>query len=135
MSNITQAVNVDKNLKTLKKTIHASDLDQLLSSTGPYTLLAPSDEAFEKLQKGLIDDLLEPRNRPKLAELINNHVVAGKIQFNELKDGDTLKTVNGKEWPVQVKNGTVSIGDAQVQVKESKVSNGVIHCTDKVMMS
>ena len=135
MSNITQAVNVDKNLKTLKKTIHASDLDQLLSSTGPYTLLAPSDEAFEKLQKGLIDDLLEPRNRPKLAELINNHVVAGKIQFSELKDGDTLKTVNGKEWPVQFKNGTVSIGDAQVQVKESKVSNGVIHCTDKVMMS
>lgn len=57
MSNITQVVNTDKNLKTLKKGVHSSDLDQLLSSTGPFTFFAPSDLAFEKLEKGLMDDL------------------------------------------------------------------------------
>ncbi|MEK7225307.1 MAG: fasciclin domain-containing protein, partial [Bacteroidota bacterium] len=74
MSNITQTVNVDKTLRTLKKTVHASDMDQLLSSTGPYTLFAPSDLAFEKLEKGLIEKLLEPQNRSRLADLVNNHI-------------------------------------------------------------
>ena len=114
MSNITQVVNTDKNLKTLKRGIHASDMDQLLSSSGPFTFFAPSDLAFEKLEEGLMDELLEPQNRPRLAELIKNHVVNGKIGFKELKDGDKLKTVNGRELLVQVKDGNVSIDDSVV---------------------
>src|SRR4030095_10189993 len=105
MSNITQVINTDKNLKTLKKGIHASDLDQLLSSTGPFTFFAPSDTAFEKLEKGLIASLLEPENKIKLADLMNNHVVTGKVSFQELKDGDTLKTIKGNELRIHVKNG------------------------------
>src|SRR6187431_1290554 len=93
MSNLTQVVNVDKNMKTLKKGVHASDLDQLLSSTGPFTFFAPSDLAFGKLEKGTMEKLLEPQNRAKLADLLNNHIVAGKVSFKELKDGDKLTTV------------------------------------------
>lgn len=135
MSNITQVVNTDKNLKTLKKTVHASDMDQLLSSSGPFTFFAPSDLAFEKLKKGWIDDLLTPINRPKLADLLKNHVVKGMIHLNDLKDGDKLETVNGKELRVQVKDGTVSIDESIIQSRDAKkISNGVIHSMDTVIV-
>jgi len=133
MSNITQVVNVDKSMRTLKKTVHASDLDQLLSSTGPYTFFAPSDLAFEKLEKGKIEKLLEPQNRAQLADLLNNHIVSGKIAFKDLKDGDKLTTVNGKELVVQEKNGVISIGDVNILPREAKISNGVMHLTDMVI--
>jgi uncharacterized surface protein with fasciclin (FAS1) repeats len=133
MSNLTQVVNVDKNLKTLKKSVHASDLDQLLSSTGPYTFFAPSDLAFEKLTKGTIENLLEPQNRAQLANLLNNHIVSGKIHFTELKDGDKLTTVNGKVLTVEVKGGVVSIGETIILPREAKISNGVMHLADTVM--
>jgi len=134
MSNITQVVNVDKNLKTLKKGVHASDLDQLLSSTGPYTFFAPSDLAFEKLEKGTMDKLLEPQNRAKMADLINNHIVSGKIAFDALKDGDTLTTINGKSLLVQVKDGATHIGASTILPRDIKISNGVIHSSDTVMV-
>jgi uncharacterized surface protein with fasciclin (FAS1) repeats len=134
MSNITQVVNVDKNLKIAKKGIHASDVDQLLSSSGPYTFFAPTDNAFEKLKKGLMDDLLEPQNRSKLANLMTNHIVKGKVQFKELKDGDALTTVNGKELVVHVKDGNVSIGDAGIQQRDVKIMNGVIYELDAVIL-
>lgn len=133
MSNITQVVNVDKNMKTLKKAIHYSDLDQLLSSTGPFTFFAPSDLAFEKQGNNYIEDMLNPIHRPVLAELMNNHIVAGKIYFAELKDGDRLETVNGKELLIEVKNGVVSIGGATIAAREQRVSNGVIHLSDGVL--
>ena len=134
MSNITQVVNTDKNLKTLKKGVHASDLDQLLSSTGPFTFFAPSDLAFEKLQTGMLENLLEPQNRVKLAELMNNHIVAGKIFFNDLKDGDNLTTVNGKNLSIKVIDGKVSIGDTAILANPTKISNGVVHSADTVMV-
>lgn len=133
MSNITQVINVDKSLKMLKKGIHASDMDQLLSSTGPYTLFAPSDLAFEKLKQGMMENLLEQGNKPQLTELMKNHVVDGKINFKELKDGDKLKTVNGKELKVRVKDNVVMVDDIEVQdMGTKKISNGVIHLTDTV---
>jgi uncharacterized surface protein with fasciclin (FAS1) repeats len=133
MSNITQVVNTDKNLKTLKRSVHASDIDQVLSSAGPYTFFAPSDLAFEKLEKGLIEDLMEPQNRPKLADLMNNHIVSGRIPFKDLKDGDKLKTLNGKELVVEVKNGNVNIDGGTIVARDLKISNGVIHSTDTVI--
>jgi uncharacterized surface protein with fasciclin (FAS1) repeats len=132
MSNITQVVNVDKTLRSLKKTVHASDLDQLLSSTGPYTLFAPSDLAFEKLEKGLVENLLEPNNRAKLTDLLNNHIVSGKILFRELKDGDKLTTINGKELLVQEKDGKISIGGTNILPRDAKISNGAMHLADAV---
>jgi len=134
MSNITQVLNVDKNLKTLKKGVHASDLDQILSSTGPFTIFAPSDQAFEKLEKGLMEKLLEPFNRAQLKDLLNNHIVSGKISFTDLKDGDKLTTLNGKELVVSVKNGSVQVGEGHVTQRDAKISNGVMHLTDAVMV-
>ena len=134
MSNITQVLNVDKNLKTLKKGVHASDLDQILSSTGPFTIFAPSDQAFDKLEKGMMEKLLEPFNRAQLKDLLNNHIVSGKISFTDLKDGDKLTTLNGKELVVSVKNGSVQVGEGHVTQRDAKISNGVMHLTDAVMV-
>ncbi|HEX6432043.1 MAG TPA: fasciclin domain-containing protein [Niastella sp.] len=132
MSNITQVVNTDKNLKTLKQSVHSSDLDQLLSSTGPFTFFAPSDLAFEKLEKGFLENLLLPENKTKLIDLLNNHIVKGKIHFKDLKDGDSLETVNGNQLKVEVANGKVSIRDAAVVGRDAKITNGVLHSTDTV---
>jgi uncharacterized surface protein with fasciclin (FAS1) repeats len=135
MSNLTQIVNVDKNLKTLKRGVHASDLDQLLSSSGPFTFFAPSDIAFQKLEKGLVDKLLEPQNRGQLADLLSNHIVNGKIIYKDLKDGDRLTAVNGRELKVQVNNnGAVSISDIPILPRDSKIMNGVMHMMDSVII-
>ena len=134
MSNITQVVNVDKNLTSLKKSVHASDLDQVLSSTGPYTLFAPSDLAFAKLDKGVLENLLKPENKAKLTDLVYQHVIAGKVNFKDLKDGEKLKTVGGVELDVHVKDGHVKVGDAQIGSHDLQTSNGVIHSVDTVLI-
>ena len=134
MSNITQVVNVDKNMKVLKKGIHASDLDQLLSSSGPFTFFAPSDLAFFFFVAGTMDKLLEPQNRAKLADLMNNHIVKGKVDFDTLKNGDKLTTVNGRELLITETGGVISIGETTITARDAKVSNGVVHLTDTVMM-
>jgi uncharacterized surface protein with fasciclin (FAS1) repeats len=135
MSNITQVVRTEKNLTTLKKTIIATDLDQVLSSTGPYTLFAPSDLAFQKLENGVIDDLLLKENKVKLTELLNLHVVAGKIPFKDLKDGEKLKTLSGKELSIMIKDNTVTIDGAAIQSRDMQSSNGVIHSVDTVLQN
>ncbi len=132
MSNITQVVNTDKFLKTLKKGVHASDLDQLLSSTGPFTFFAPTDLAFEKMDKAQLVSLLEPKNKVVLTDLLHSHIVNGKILYRELKDGDKLTTLNGKELAVVVKNGEVSVDGINVLARDAKISNGAIHSTDTV---
>lgn len=134
MSNITQVVNTDKNMTTLKKGVIASGLNQILSSSGPFTLFAPSDLAFGKLDKTVLENLLKPENKAKLTDVLNYHVVSGKINFKDLKDGEKLKAVNGKELLVHVKDGKVSIEGAAIQNRDVKTSNGVIHSLDTVMM-
>ena len=133
MSNITQVVRTEKNMTTLKKSIIATDLDQVLSSTGPYTFFAPSDLAFEKLDIGILEDLLMRENKKKLTDLLNLHVVAGSIPFKDLKDGEKLKTLNGKELLVEVTDAKVTIAGAAIQNHDVKTSNGVIHSLDTVL--
>ncbi|HYE53369.1 MAG TPA: fasciclin domain-containing protein, partial [Chitinophagaceae bacterium] len=108
-------------------------LDQVLSGTGPFTLFAPSDLAFEKLESGALDSLLQPENKIKLTDLLNYHVVAGKINFKDLKDGDKLKTLNGKELAVKVDGVKTNINGAIIQNRDLKTSNGVIHSLDSVL--
>ena len=133
MSNITQLVNVEKNMTTLKKSVHASGLDQVLSGKGPYTVFAPTDIAFAKLDKGILDNLLKPENKTKLTDLLNHHVVEGKINFKDLKDGEKLKTVNGKQLVVHVKDGHTSVDGAIIQNHDVQATNGIIHSLETVM--
>jgi len=134
MSNIAQLVNVEKNMTTLKKTVLATGLDQVLSGKGPFTVFAPSDNAFGKLDKSVIENLLKPENKTKLTDLLNHHVVAGKINFKDLKDGEKLKTVNGKELIVHMKDGNATVDGAKIQGHDVEATNGVMHTLDTVML-
>jgi uncharacterized surface protein with fasciclin (FAS1) repeats len=134
MSNITQVVNVDKHMTTLKKGVIATGLDKKLSEAGPFTVFAPSDHAFEKLDKGVLENLLKPENKAKLTDVLNLHVVTGKIIFKDLKDGDKLKSISGRELHVHVKDGSVTIDGAKIHGHDVQASNGVIYSLDTVMM-
>lgn len=133
MSNITQVLNTEKNMTTFNKGVRASGLDQRLSSTGPFTVFAPSDMAFGKLDAGTVDNLLKPENKADLTTLLNSHVVEGQIDFKDLKDGDKLKTIQGKELAVKVQQGKVTVNNATIQNRDVKTSNGVIHSVDAVL--
>jgi len=133
MSNITQVVNDEKNMSTFKKGVVASGMDQILSGTGPFTVFAPTDMAFGKLETGTVENLLKPENKIKLTALLNHHVVAGKINFKDLKDGDKLKSLGGKELSVKVVNAKVTLDGATIQNRDVPTSNGVIHLLDTVL--
>lgn len=133
MSNITQVVNEDKNMTTLKKGVIAAGLDKKLSEAGPFTVFAPTDKAFDKMDKEALESLLKPENKTKLVETLSHHVVEGRIVFKDLKDGQKLKDINGKELHVHVKEGTVSLNGANIQGHDTQASNGVIHSLDTVM--
>ena len=122
-----------KSLTTFKKGVFASGLDKILTKKGPFTVFAPADIAFGKLEAGTLEDLLRPASKTKLTELLNHHVVAGKISFKDLKDGDKLKSVNGKELLVKVSHARVSVDGAVILSRDVQTSNGVIHLLDNVL--
>jgi len=133
MLNIEEVVVADKNLTTMLRGIKAAGLETELNKTGPFTVLAPSEMAFGKLLNGVLPELLKPENKVKLVDLISNHIVLGKTNFKDLKDGQLLKTLNGKELRVKISSGTVTINGAKVQGRDNDASNGVVHSLDAVI--
>jgi uncharacterized surface protein with fasciclin (FAS1) repeats len=132
MSNIVEVVSADRNLGTLGKGMKAAGLEEVLSKEGPFTVFAPTDLAFSKLRTGEWPELLKPENKIKLAGIMNNYVVQGKTNFKDLKNGQKLKTLGGKELAVKVNNGNVDIDDARIQGRDMEASNGVVHSVDKI---
>ncbi len=133
MSNIVDVVVADKNLATMLRTVKAAGLEVELSKSGPFTVFAPSDIAFGKLAEGELTELLKPENKIKLTDILNYHVVAGRTEFKDLKDGLTLKTINGKQLDIKVINGSVTVNGSTVRGRDSEASNGVVHSLDKLI--
>src|SRR4030095_7599875 len=134
MSNIVDVVVADKNLATMSKSVKAAQLEPELSKPGPFTFFAPTELAFGKLKAGEITELLKPENRIKLTGILNYHVVEGKTSFKDFKDGQKLKTLNGKELLVHVANGAVTVNGAKVQARDMQADNGVVHALDTVVI-
>ena len=118
---------------TLVAAVKAAGLAETLSGDGPFTVFAPTDEAFAKLPKGTVEDLLKPENKEKLAGILTYHVVPGKVMAADVKAGK-VKTVNGKEATVKVDGDDVMIGKAKVVKTDIAASNGVIHVIDTVLL-
>lgn len=133
MSNVVEVVVADKNLATMSKSVKAVGLDTVLSQKGPFTIFAPTDIAFGKLDAGRMEQLLKTENKDKLTELLNHHVVEGLTNFGDLKDNQKLVTTNGRELSVKVADGKITINGATVQGRDSKGSNGVVHSLDTVI--
>ena len=135
MSNVVDVVVADRNLAVFLKGFQAANLEDELNKGGSFTVFAPSDLAFEKLAAGTMAELMKPENKPKLTNIINQHIIQGKNNFDELVDGQKLKTLNGTVVTVHVKNGAVNINGARIQSRDMQASNGVVHSLDKVIMS
>jgi uncharacterized surface protein with fasciclin (FAS1) repeats len=144
--NIVQNAVNSKDHTTLVAAVKAAGLVDTLSSPGPFTVFAPTNEAFKKLPAGTVDTLLKPENKQKLTAVLTYHVVPGRITAKQLmdkiKDGNgkaMLKTVEGEELTFQMKDGKVWVKDgkgdtAQVTIANVMQSNGVIHVIDTVLL-
>jgi uncharacterized surface protein with fasciclin (FAS1) repeats len=121
---------------TLAAALGAADLVDTLKGEGPFTVFAPTDEAFAKLPEGTVADLLKPENKAKLASILTYHVLAGKVMASTVvtMDGKSAATVNGASVTIGVKDGVVTVDDATVVTTDIKTSNGVIHIIDSVMI-
>jgi len=117
---------------TLLKALEAADLVKTLSEEGPFTVFAPTDEAFAALPKGTLDDLLKPENKEKLKRVLSYHVVPGELLSQNLEAG---KVTTLAEVPVEIsiKDG-IRVNDAKVATPDLKASNGIIHVIDKVLL-
>jgi uncharacterized surface protein with fasciclin (FAS1) repeats len=120
--------------ETLVTAVKAAGLVETLKGTGPFTVFAPTDEAFAKLPKGTVEDLLKPENKEKLAKILTYHVVPGKVMAADIKGKKTdVKTVEGSTLAVDATDG-VKVNDATVTTADVAASNGVIHIIDTVVM-
>jgi uncharacterized surface protein with fasciclin (FAS1) repeats len=119
---------------TLVKAVQAAGLEEALRGAGPFTVFAPSDAAFAKLDPATLASLLEPRNREKLAGILKFHVVAGAVESSGLKGTTRVKTLNGQELEIVARDGKVSVNGAQVTGADVMAGNGVIHVIDAVLL-
>jgi len=119
--------------KTLAAAVTAAGLVETLQSEGPFTVFAPTDEAFADIQSE-VDNLLKPENKEKLAKILTYHVVSGETMAADLEDGQELTTVEGSTLKVTVEDGKVTVGGANVTSADISASNGVIHVIDKVLL-
>lgn len=130
---VEKATSSEK-FQTLVKAIQAAGLEETLAGEGPYTVFAPSDEAFAALPPGVLDQLLQPDNKEVLVQLLKFHVVPGTVTSSQIKAGK-VETLAGTPVDIQLgQDGTVTVNNAKVTQADIQASNGVIHEIDKVIL-
>lgn len=132
--NIVENASGSSEHTTLVTAVKAAGLVETLSGAGPFTVFAPTNAAFDKLPAGAVDGLLQPAKKDELAKLLTYHVVPGSVMAADLKDGQKIKTVQGGELTVSIKDGLVKINGATVTIPNVVSSNGVTHVIDAVLM-
>jgi len=131
---IVDVASADASFSTLVAAVTAADLAGTLSGTGPFTVFAPTDEAFAALPAGVLDSLLLPENKAVLAQILTYHVVSGKIMAADVTAGD-VATVEGQTIKIETPEAAgVTVNGAAVIVTDVEASNGVIHAIDAVIL-
>jgi uncharacterized surface protein with fasciclin (FAS1) repeats len=120
--------------KTLAKALQAADLVTTLKGAGPFTVFAPTDEAFAKLPAGTLEDLLKPENKAKLQRILTYHVVPGKVMASDVVKMQSAKAVSGDTLSIASRDGSVTVDKAHVVKTDIAASNGVIHVIDTVIL-
>ena len=133
-SDIVDTAVAAGSFKTLAAALTAAELVETLKGEGPFTVFAPTDEAFAKLPAGTVESLLKPENREKLVAILTYHVVPGKVLASDVVKLKSAKTVNGKAVVIKVKDSGVTIDSAKVVATDIETSNGVIHVIDSVIL-
>ncbi|ETW10914.1 beta-Ig-H3/fasciclin [Roseivivax marinus] len=132
--NIVETAQDAGDFTTLLAAAEAAGLVETLTGEGPYTVFAPTDEAFDALPEGTVDELLLPENQDQLTSVLTYHVVPGAVMSADLSDGMEAETVEGSSVTVSIDGDTVMVGDATVTQPDIEASNGVIHVIDTVLM-
>lgn len=132
--NIVETAQDAGSFGTLVAAVQAADLAETLSGEGPFTVFAPTDEAFAQLPEGTVENLLKPENKDQLTKILTYHVLPGKIMSSDLGGKQTMaETVQGSEVPIDATDG-VKVDGANVVTADIEASNGVIHVIDAVIM-
>ncbi|NNL34705.1 MAG: fasciclin domain-containing protein [Silicimonas sp.] len=118
---------------TLVAAVEAADLVDTLKGEGPFTVFAPTDDAFAALPEGTVENLLKPENKDQLTAILTYHVVPGKVMSGDLSDGMSATTVQGSDVMIDL-DGGVMVEEANVVTADIETSNGVIHVIDKVIL-
>jgi uncharacterized surface protein with fasciclin (FAS1) repeats len=132
LGSVVEVAAASGSFSTLVAAIQVSGLAGTLSEGGPFTVFAPSEEAFAALPAGLLEKLLKPENKAVLAQILTYHVVSGKVLSSDVKDG-AVASVEGSELTFSTTGG-VMVNDAKVITPDVQASNGVIHVIDKVLL-
>ena len=132
-NNIVDTAKSAGTFNTLLTAAESAGLVETLKGEGPFTIFAPTDEAFAALPEGKVERLLKPENQEQLASILKYHVVPGKIMSTDLKDGMKAKTVNGDKVTIDLDNGPM-INQANIINPDVVADNGVIHVIDKVIL-
>ena len=119
---------------TLVAAVQAAGLEETLRGDGPFTVFAPTDEAFAALPEGTVENLLKPENKDQLVAILTYHVVPGKVTSADVVKVKEAKSVNGKGIPIAVNDGKVKVDNATVVTPDVMASNGVIHVIDAVII-
>ena len=131
---IVETAEAAGSFKTLTKALQAADLVETLKGAGPFTVFAPTDEAFAKLPAATLSDLLKPENKAKLRRILTYHVVQGRVSSADVVKLDTAKSAAGDSIGIKVNGATVTVDGARVVKADIAASNGVIHVVDAVML-
>lgn len=121
-------------LSTLVAAVKAAGLVETLQGEGPFTVFAPTNEAFAALPEGTLESLLKPENKDQLVKILTYHVVPGKVKSTDLKDGMKVNTVEGEKVKIAISDAVVKVNDAKVISADVMASNGVVHVIDKVIL-
>lgn len=132
--NIVELAAGNDNLSTLVAAVQAAELDDLLANGGPFTVFAPTDEAFAALPDGTVEMLLMPENREMLASILKLHVVPDKVKADDLSDGMRAETANGESLMFSIGYGGATVNNADIIATDIMASNGVVHVIDTVIL-
>jgi transforming growth factor-beta-induced protein len=133
-ANILETAKAAGSFTTLAAAIQAAGLEETLAGPGPFTVFAPTDDAFAKLPAGTVDNLLKPENKAKLVAVLTYHVVPGNLPAKDVVAATKLKTVQGQELTIKVDGANVTVDGAKVLKTDVVASNGVIHVIDSVVL-
>jgi uncharacterized surface protein with fasciclin (FAS1) repeats len=134
MKNLVETAASNDAFKTLVAAVKAAGLVGTLAGKGPFTVFAPTDEAFAKLPDGTVESLLKPENKEKLISILTYHVIPGKVMSKDIKPSQMVKTVNGQQVSIKLSYGKVSVEGANVTAADVEADNGVIHIIDTVIL-
>ena len=129
---LADVLQKDAKFSTLTKAISDAGLNDKLREAGPFTILAPTNAAFAKLPAETITDLIKPENKSMFAEILNYHIIHGKVMSADIAKLKTAKTIQGQEIKIDATDG-IKINGARLQARNFEASNGIIHAIDTVL--